>query len=82
MNDLQVTHYDAKEVETQKQSLAKRAVVAGSAIILALSLFNCDDFFPIVSGGAGAWFHSCPVDECKCIECECIECECTEVQDV
>jgi hypothetical protein len=78
MNDLHVESYDAKEVETKKQSLVKRAAAAGGAIVLSLSLFNFIDCFPIVMGGAGAWFHSCPVDECKCIECECIECECTD----
>ena len=73
MNDLRVESYDAKEVETKKQSLVKSAVAAGSAIILSFSLTGCP---PIVAGGAGAWFHSCMVDECECTECECTNDEC------
>ncbi|MCL2412022.1 MAG: hypothetical protein FWC97_10315 [Treponema sp.] len=76
MNDLQVENYDAKEVGTKKQSLVKRAATAGGAIVLLFNLTGCP--FPIVAGGAGAWFHSCAVDECECDECECTDDECAE----
>ena len=81
MNDLHVTHYDEKEVETKKLSLIKRAAAAGGAVVLSLSLFSltgCPP--PIVSGGAGAWFHSCTEDKCECTECECTNNECTEAK--
>ena len=81
MNDLHVESYDAKEVEAKKQSLVKRAGVAGGAIALSLSLFNLTGCTPpIVSGGAGAWFCSCTVDECKCTNRECTNDECKEVK--
>ena len=78
MIDLHVERYDAKEVETKKQSLVKRAATASGAIVLSLSLFNLTGCIPIVAGGAGAWFHSCNVDECECTDCECTDDECTE----
>ena len=84
MNDLHVESYDANEVETKKQSLVKRATTAGGAIVLSLSLFNLTGCAyvepPIVVGGAGAWFHSCPEDECECTDCECTDGECIEVE--
>ena len=82
MDDLNVAHYDEKEVETKKQSLIKRAAVAGGAVVLSLSLFNlngCSFDPPIIAGGAGAWFHSCPEDECECTECECTNDECAPI---
>ena len=81
MNDLHIESYDANEVENKKQSLVKRAGAAGGAIVMSLSLFNFTAC-PIVSGGAGSWYHSCTEDECKCTEgeCECTddECKCTD----
>ena len=82
MNDLQIENYDAKEVETKKQSLVKRAAAAGGAIVLSLSLFNltgCSPPPPIIAGGAGAWFHSCPEDECECAECMCTDADCPPI---
>jgi hypothetical protein len=65
MNELRVEKYDAKEVAAKKSSIIKR--VAGSAIVVTLSLFSLtgcpDPDPPIVAGGAGAWFHSYPDDE-------------------
>jgi len=79
MNDLYVESYDAKEVETKKQSLVKSAATAGGAIALSLSLFNLTGCIPIVAGGAGSWYHSCcAADECKCTECECTNDECAK----
>jgi len=75
MNDLLVENYDAKEVETKKQSLVKRAAAAGGAIVLSFSLTGCP---PLVLGGAGAWYHSCTVNECECTECECTNDECAK----
>ena len=83
MKDLHVESYDANEVETKKQSLVKRAAAAGGAVVLSLSLFNltgCPPRPPIDVGGAGAWFHSCPVDDCECAECECTDDECAEAK--
>ena len=83
MNDLQIENYDAKEVETKKQSLLKRSTAAGSAIVLSLSLFNLAGCVPItppiIAGGAGAWFQSCPEDECECIKCECTDADCPPI---
>ena len=76
MKDLQIENYDAKEVETKKQSLVKRAAAAGGAVVLSLSLFNLSGCIPIVAGGAGSWYHSCSVDECECEDCECTDDEC------
>jgi len=79
MNDLHIESYDAKEVETKKQSLVKSAAAAGGAIVLSLSLFNLTGCIPIVAGGAGSWYHSCcTADECECTECECTNDECAE----
>jgi len=78
MDDLHVTHYDAKEVDTKKQSLVKRATAAGGAIVLSLSLFNLTGC--LSAGGGGAWFNSCTADECECTVCECANDECTEVK--
>ena len=81
MKDLQVENYDVNEVETKKQSLVKRAAAAGGTIVLSLGLLNVSGCPPpIVAGGAGAWFHSCPVDDCECAECECTDDECAEAK--
>jgi hypothetical protein len=81
MNDLHIESYDAKELEAKKHLLAKRAAAAGGAIALSLSLFALTACPPIIAGGAGAWFHSCTVDECECIdECECPDNDCAEVK--
>ena len=68
MNDLRVESYDANEVGVKKQSIAKRIVGAGSAIALTLGLFGlvgCNsDPDPLPLGGAGAWYCSCPEDDC------------------
>jgi len=77
MKDLNIERYDEKEVETKKQLLIKRAEAAGGAIVLSLSLFSLAG---CVLGGAGAWYHSCTVDECECTECECTDDECAEVK--
>ena len=85
IHDIHIEHYDAKEVETKKESLVKRAASAGGAVVVSLSLFGSASCFgescsPIVAGGAGSWYHSSPspVDECECEDCECDDCECTD----
>lgn len=40
MDDLRVESYDAEKVVAQKQSILKRATMAGGAVVLTLGLFS------------------------------------------
>ena len=40
MNDLRVESYSSNEVAAKKQSISKRVVAVGSAIVLTLGLFS------------------------------------------